>query len=565
MEQAREVLNRYFGYPDFRPPQRPAIEAVLSRRDAVIVLPTGGGKSICFQVPALLFPRLTVVVSPLISLMADQVQALDRRGISATFLNSTLSPEESGNRVERIRRGETRLLYLAPERLAVGQTVRLLKEVGVDLLVVDEAHCVSEWGQDFRPSYLRLSALREEIGAPQTVALTATATPRVRRDIARLLGLRGPVEVVGGFDRPNLSFRVQRIKDATARNLAMVSRLAGARDPAVVYAATRRQVELVVRILAGGRVRAVGYHAGLAPERRGKAQDAFMSGAVPVIVATNAFGMGIDKPDVRLVLHYIHSGSLEDYYQEAGRAGRDGARSNCLLLFNRADRGVHDRMRDAGRPPLDLVRQAWLALSHESRGQRPVTLDPHRLASRLGKGTKPESVRRAIELLAERGILPPTVPTDTVRLRVLATDLRLEGERPHLSLASAALLHCASHASRVEGEWAVVTRSSTGLTDWQIESAVGELESRQLVFADRPPRLAILGDSLRDRARLERCLSQLRTRLRVERSKLDAMVAYTTTPKCRRAFILRYFGEVSAPDICGYCDVCERQPAPRPG
>jgi ATP-dependent DNA helicase RecQ len=211
LSQARAVLQQYFGYSDFRPPQLPAVEAVLSRRDALIVLPTGGGKSICFQVPALCFKGLTVVVSPLISLMSDQVQALERRGVAATFLNSTLPPGETAARVERIRRGEVHLLYVAPERLAVGSATTLLREVGVALLAIDEAHCVSEWGQDFRPSYLRLAAVRREIGGPQTVALTATATLGVRRDVARLLELRNPVVIVGGFDRPNLTFRVQKV------------------------------------------------------------------------------------------------------------------------------------------------------------------------------------------------------------------------------------------------------------------------------------------------------------------------------------------------------------------
>jgi ATP-dependent DNA helicase RecQ len=294
--------------------------------------------------------------------MADQVQALERRRVAATFLNSTLPPDETATRVERIRRGEIRLLYVAPERLALGSTARLLGQVGVDLLAIDEAHCVSEWGQDFRPSYLRLAEVRREIGDPQTVALTATATPGVRRDIARLLELRNPRIIVGGFDRPNLTFRVQGVKSDAERHAAMVHRLRLVTDPAVVYAATRRQVEKVAHILSSGGVNAVPYHAGLRPDRRARAQDAFMSGTVQVIVATNAFGMGIDKPDVRLVLHYLHSGSLEDYYQEAGRAGRDGHPSNCLLLFAARDRLVHDRMRDNGHVPGELLRSVWLHL-----------------------------------------------------------------------------------------------------------------------------------------------------------------------------------------------------------
>ncbi|HEX6943448.1 MAG TPA: ATP-dependent DNA helicase RecQ, partial [Gemmatimonadaceae bacterium] len=368
LDQARSILQQHFGYADFRPAQLPAVQAVLSRDDAVIVLPTGGGKSICFQVPALCFERLTVVVSPLISLMADQVQALERRGVAATFLNSTLPPDESTRRAELIRRREVRLLYVAPERLAVGSTASLLAQAGVDLLAVDEAHCVSEWGQDFRPSYLKLPALRRLIGDPQTVALTATATPRVRRDIARLLELRNPAVIVGGFDRPNLTFRVETVKSDPERHQAMLTRMRRVSQAAVVYAATRRQVELVTRILSSGRVNAVAYHAGLPPERRARAQDAFMTGAAPVIVATNAFGMGIDKPDVRLVALVNFPDSLEGYVQMVGRAGRDGRASDTLLLASRSDAGQLRRFARSDIPTVADLRAVYARL----RGRREV-------------------------------------------------------------------------------------------------------------------------------------------------------------------------------------------------
>lgn len=557
LDAARGILSRYFGYPDFRAPQLPAIEAALSGRDAVIVLPTGGGKSICFQVPALCRDGLTVVVSPLISLMADQVQALERRGIGSTYLNSTLTPDETASRVARIRAGEVRLLYLAPERLAVGTTSSLLAQVGVAMLAVDEAHCVSEWGQDFRPSYLQLPALRRQFNDPQTVALTATATPRVRTDIARLLELRNPVEVIGGFDRPNLTFRVKPVKDDAHRNLALIQALRATTDPVVVYAATRRQVEQVVRILSSGRVRAVGYHAGLEPERRARAQDAFMGSTIPVIVATNAFGMGIDKPNVRLVVHYLHSGSLEDYYQEAGRAGRDGARSNCLLLFNTADRGIHDRMREGGKPPIDLVRETWLALANASRGRTHVALDAETVARQVAGRPGSGLVRQALDLLQERGIIATAEPDDAVQVRLIASDLRLACEEGQLSRAASALLSATRAASPSAHDWRSVSRSSLSLSPWQFTAGMEELESRQLVYVDRVPPRAVVADGTSDRARLERCLSQLRLRRKAERLKLDAMVGYATTTKCRRAFILGYFGEATGQAVnCGECDVC---------
>jgi ATP-dependent DNA helicase RecQ len=556
MDQARAALKQYFGYADFRPPQVPAVEAVLSRRDAVIVLPTGGGKSICFQVPALCFDRLTVVISPLISLMADQVQALERRGIAATYLNSTLSPDESNARVERLRRREVRLLYVAPERLAVGNTAALLSQVGVDLLAIDEAHCVSEWGQDFRPSYLRLASVRRRLGDPQTIALTATATPRVRRDVARLLELRNPTIIVGGFDRPNLTFRVQTVTSDPERHQAMVRHLRGATDPVVVYAATRRQVEHATRIVSSGGVRAVAYHAGLTPERRARAQEDFMSGATQVIVATNAFGMGIDKPNVRLVLHYLHSGSLEDYYQEAGRAGRDGAPSTCVLLFNAADRHVHDRMREHGQVPGDQLRAVWRSLATLSNGRRPVPLDAMFIARHIGASVSSESVSSALQILQERGVLSEVFQQDLIRVRLLAADLRMECERASLSSDAQRLLLLISDSLCVDDLWRSMSMSSSGMAAHRFNSALNELESRQLMFADRAPPRAIVSNNSRSRAQLERLILQLRNRREVDRSKLASMVGYATALMCRRRFILNYFGDESSSVTCGQCDVC---------
>jgi ATP-dependent DNA helicase RecQ len=553
LSQARAVLQRYFGYADFRPTQLPAVESVLGGRDAVIVLPTGGGKSICFQVPALCLDRLTVVISPLISLMADQVQALERRGIAATFLNSTLPPDESAARVERIRRREVRLLYVAPERLAVGSTTKLLAEAGADLLAIDEAHCVSEWGQDFRPSYLRLPAIRRQIGDPQTVALTATATPGVRRDIARLLELRNPDMIVGGFDRPNLTFRVRPIGNDVERNQVLVKVLRSCADPSVVYAATRRQVEQVTRILSSGRVNAVAYHAGLPAERRARAQDAWMCDQAQVIVATNAFGMGIDKPDVRLVVHYLHSGSLEDYYQEAGRAGRDGATSNCLLLFHPGDRGVHDRMREHGNVAGEILRCAWQFLAMNSSGRRPIPLDPQLIASRLGKGIDIGTMEKALAVLEERGLLSSVTRPDHAKMRLLASPLRVECERASLSPDACAIL-------------LRVTVSGSGASDWcdlradgktplhRFEAALAELESRQLVFVDRVHPRAVVDPS--GRGRLEHVVHQLKSRREAERAKLISMVGYATSLTCRRRYVLNYFGDRSTEVAGCRCDIC---------
>jgi ATP-dependent DNA helicase RecQ len=556
LDAARDVLRRYYGYPDFRPAQLPAVEAVLSGRDAVIVLATGGGKSIVFQVPALCLPRLTVVVSPLISLMADQVQALERRGIGATFLNSTLTPDETAARIHRLRRGEVKLLYAAPERLMMPATSRLLREVGVDMLAIDEAHCVSEWGQVFRPGFLRLAAVRKDIGNPQTVALTATATPRVRRDVARLLELEDPVSVVGGFDRPNLTFRVERVADEAKRILSMIRHLKAFDDPAVVYASTRRQVEQVARLLSSGRVNAVPYHAGLPADRRARTQDAFMNGSARVIVATNAFGMGIDKPDVRLVLHYMHSGSLEDYYQEAGRAGRDGAPSRCVLLFHPTDRQVHDRMREHGQVSLDLVRSVWRRLSDASRGRRRVPLDSATLAVDLG-GSSTEDVASAIRILVERGVIDRVEEPARVRVRLLATPLRIECERSSLSATALEILELLDKNASQEWQHVDVAADRGSGGSQVMRRAVAELEERQLIFADHDASQAVVRSDGMARQFLERMLLQVRTRREVERAKLSSMVGYASSHTCRRRYVLEYFGDRGTMGAsCAGCDVC---------
>jgi len=345
------VLREAFGYEGFRPGQERAVTAILAGQDTLVVLPTGGGKSLCFQVPALLLPGLTVVVSPLISLMKDQVDALAARGLPATFINSSLSYGEVADRLSRAERGEWRLLYVAPERFDHGSAADRLRAAGVSLLAVDEAHCISEWGHDFRPSYRRVRAIRTALGDPPTVALTATATPAVRRDIAEQLGLRAPETVVTGFDRRNLHYHVIRTRNDAEKDATLIQLLQTHPGQAVVYVTTRKAVDRLADVLDAAGIRARGYHGGLDDEQRQAAQDDFMVERVKVMVATNAFGMGIDKANVRLVVHHTMPGSLEAYYQEAGRAGRNGQRANCVLLHAFQDRFTHEFLINNPRPP----------------------------------------------------------------------------------------------------------------------------------------------------------------------------------------------------------------------
>jgi ATP-dependent DNA helicase RecQ len=347
LERAERVLETVWGYGAFRPLQRRTVLAVLAGRDVLAVLPTGGGKSLCFQVPALLLPGLTVVVSPLISLMQDQVGALRRRGVPAAYLSSTQPAEVRRHVWDRVGQRRLKLLYVAPERLASAST-RLRGRVS--LLAVDEAHCISEWGHEFRPQYRAIGRFRRALGGVRTVAVTASATPETRADVVRSLGLRRPVTILDSFDRANLRLAVQRAPSDGDRLVRTSTLLRAARGgSAIVYVPTRDRTDGTASILRAWGFRAVPYHAGLPGDDRRRLLGAFLRGEARVVVATNAFGMGIDKPDVRLVVHLGVPPRPEAYYQEAGRAGRDGAPSDCVLLWQPRDLTMALRL--AGKGP----------------------------------------------------------------------------------------------------------------------------------------------------------------------------------------------------------------------
>ena len=344
MPELREHLQNLFGLDDFRPAQCEVIEDVLRGRDVLCVMPTGAGKSLCYQLPATVQGGLTLVVSPLISLMEDQVQQMRDEGIAATFLNSSLTPAMRRQAMKELEDGFEGLLYVAPERFGAADFQELLTRIRPRLLAIDEAHCISQWGHDFRPEYSRLGEIRRQLDSPPCIALTATATDDVRTDIIHQLALRDPTLVITGFDRPNLSYQSRRIAKAHEKDPELVSLLDAEPGSTIVYCATRKAVDEVTGMLSGSiKDRPIiAYHAGMDPAARTANQERFMSTPRAVAVATNAFGMGINKPDVRLVVHYNIPGTLEAYYQEAGRAGRDGLPARCVILFTYQDRYTQD-------------------------------------------------------------------------------------------------------------------------------------------------------------------------------------------------------------------------------
>jgi ATP-dependent DNA helicase RecQ len=465
LEAYREQLRTTFGYPDFRDGQALVLER-LAARDVLAVMPTGSGKSLCYVLPALEVGR-TLVVSPLIALMQDQVEALQAAGVSATFINSNLSRSEQNRRYNDFVEGRIALLYVAPERFANrGFTAGLLR-AGVNLLAIDEAHCISEWGHNFRPDYLQLGAVREWLGEPRTLALTATANPQVRRDIVQRLGLSGRIdEVTTTIDRPNLTFNVVAIPGPDARREWIVEYVRErAEQSGIVYARTRRSVEELAAELRRAGLSAEPYHAGLPKEQRTATQRRFMLGGTAVIVATNAFGMGIDKPDIRFVVHFNLPGRIEAYYQEAGRAGRDGDPAECTLLYARRDRVAQQHFIDRAHPDDDDVREAWLRLL-ASAGADGTILDG-------GGGGDPEQFAMALSALRASGLVEP------VELRLRSTD-------PTAPIDTSNIARHRAH----------------------------------------------------------------------EDARLSEMTEYAETNDCRRAVILRYFGE-EAPERCDRCDACE--------
>ena len=344
MDSIDDILQQVFQLSEFRPYQREIIQDVVAGNDVVCVMPTGAGKSLCFQLPAVMLQGLTVVVSPLISLMADQVRQLQHLSVPVLFMNSSQSHQEQREVFSELKRGFAGLLYVAPERFAAPSFQRILAELKTRLFVVDEAHCLSFWGHDFRPEYMRLGEVRELMGSPSTIALTATATPNVRNDIVRMLGLRTPKVHVTGFDRPNLTYACRRLDTEAAKDAALLHGLSKQQGSGIVYCATRRLTEQLAALFQEEfpqrTIRA--YHAGLDSEARKRSQEDFMSAPGAVVVATNAFGMGINKPDIRFVIHYNIPASLEAYYQEAGRAGRDGKPAQCVLYCSPRDRHTQE-------------------------------------------------------------------------------------------------------------------------------------------------------------------------------------------------------------------------------
>jgi ATP-dependent DNA helicase RecQ len=419
-----QALTRHFGITGFRTGQREVIEAVLAGRDVVAVMPTGAGKSLCFQLPAVLLDGVTVVVSPLIALMKDQVDALRARGIAAAAIHSLMPAGERADAERELAAGRLKLLYIAPERLASGAFHRALAGARAARLVVDEAHCISQWGHDFRPDYRRIGELRRQLSAP-VAAFTATATPDVRADIAGQLELVDPLELVTGFERPNLTLAVEAIRSRNDKEAALRALIGDAGTPGIVYGATRKSVEHWAEILEAMGLRAGRYHGGLSEDERHRVQEEFLDGRLDVISATNAFGMGVDKRDIRFVAHADLPGSVEAYYQEAGRAGRDGAAARCTLLFWPGDVRMQEFFLAGSNPSPDIFRRVWRQLGTGASDEAVEVEAGSDAGTRIASVTAARFLRRA----AEAAMLPLGAGDPPVDLAARQEKARRDRER----------------------------------------------------------------------------------------------------------------------------------------
>ncbi|MEA1963446.1 MAG: RecQ family ATP-dependent DNA helicase [Patescibacteria group bacterium] len=555
-----ELLKLHYGFDSFRAGQERVIDNILEEKSTVVIMPTGGGKSLCFQLPALVLEGVTLVVSPLIALMKDQVDNLENIGIPASFINSSISPAETSTRLNAVKNGAYKLLYIAPERFYSHDFLNALKNIKVSLFAIDEAHCVSQWGHDFRPAYLRIKNAIEFLGSPTVVALTATATLEVKNDISKQLGLKNPKIVVTGFARHNLQFGVVQAKE-TQKNQLVLDAIAGAPgECGIIYASTRTRVDNLLQFLLENNIEATGYHAGMDAEDRKWAQNDFLSGKIKVIIATNAFGMGIDKSDVRYVVHYDMPGTIEAYYQEAGRAGRDNKQSFCLLLFNSRDRALHEFFIKGDNPPPDIIREIYnLLLSYESD---TILITYAELSDMLLDDAPDMAIGTSLKILEKEGYIARSrEKNNNSYLKFLQDFSRIKntiGTRAKKQLAALDALEKKFTIELLQGSELNLEEISDiiNIKKETLLRLIKKLTENNLAEY-RPP---FRGTEIKilkrvDSKDLNINTSALKEKLRSARKKLDKIEEYAYAFGCRQKFILNYFGEADS-RACGKCDSC---------
>lgn len=566
--KAEQALLRYWGYSEFRPGQDRAVQSILAGKDTLVLFPTGGGKSLCFQVPALVLDGLTLVISPLIALMTDQVEQLTQRGIPATYLNGSLSQREIEQRLVNARNGMYKLLYVAPERLTSGAFQTELDALNVTMVAVDEAHCISEWGHDFRPSYRQIrTALEGLAGTVRWMALTATATPEVREDIVESLGLREVSIVALGFARKNLTWWVVGSANKQQELMKTVQH-ANTLGSGIVYAPTRRECESWAARFSQKGIAAKAYHAGLTPDIRNQVQQEWINGVIPLVVATNAFGMGIDKPDCRYVVHYKIPSTLEAYYQEAGRAGRDQERAYPILLYSPKDIVESREAIERSYPAYDQLKTVYRLLCDElglAVGERMSELEELSLDGLSQRGDlRLYQVETALRILHRLGVIDLDY-REEMQVRVChAVDREtfeetLSGMQVEKSEFLDRLVRVIGGHFFEDGQWLeaeeLASRMELRLHSLQKALSVLEKQDRLLKTEWKEKQLWIrLRESRQETFPVQESEAEAYRSLLLK--KLDYVEQYTESQGCREVYLRSYFGETGG-DPCGVCDRCK--------
>jgi len=555
-----DLLKIHYGFSSFRVGQEKAISSIMQNRSTVVIMPTGGGKSLCYQLPALILPGVTIVISPLISLMKDQVDRLNSIGIPAAFVNSSLSETETKEQLSKVQQGLIKLLYIAPERFYNQDFINALAEIKVSLFAIDEAHCISQWGHDFRPSYARLKGAIELVGNPPVIALTATATPEVREDIVRQLGLKDPIQIITGFARDNLQFGVVNAPDSQKYQIILDTINSLPEPTGIIYAGTRAKTEGILQTLIDNGIDAVGYHAGMDQLERQQVQNDFMSGKIPIIVATNAFGMGIDKSNIRFVIHADMPGNVESYYQEAGRAGRDGRLSVCLLLYSPRDRYIREFFIKGDNPSPETILDIYEILTRNESNTVLVTYSS--LIEQISEEVPDMAIGTAIKVLEKHGYLRRSREKMGKGFLKMIQDfnkiLEAVGPRSKKQLEIANILEN-KYREQLETGWEVNLEELSEIIGQKKSSILRLVKTleEQKIMEYRPPfrgtEIMILKRVPREEVKLD--FGQLKQKMKRAYEKLDKMEDYAYHRGCRQKYILDYFNDNDAKD-CGRCDAC---------